>query len=338
MKIIVDGFGGDNAPLEILKGCSLATKEYNVDIVITGDIEILKKQAKDNKIDLHNIEFENATSVLPVCEDPAEILKGYSDSSMAVGLSLLSEDKGDAFISAGSTGGLVVGSAFIVKRIKGIKRPAIATIIPTDKNCYMLIDSGANHDCRPEMFLQFAIMGSIYMKQVQKIKNPKVGILNIGTEETKGCSLQKTAYQILKDSNLNFIGNIEARDIPLSVADVVVTDGFVGNVVLKYTEGIAKFFMSELKGIFQKNFLTKLAGSVVYSGLKNFKNKLDYTEYGGAIILGVKKPVIKAHGSSNAKAIKNAVRQAINIVRNNIVGEINNSLQRYDNKNKENND
>ncbi|MBP0979769.1 MAG: phosphate acyltransferase PlsX [Oscillospiraceae bacterium] len=337
MKIIVDGFGGDRAPIDILKGCAKAVEEYynkyHVDIIVTGNEKIIQEEAKKNNINLDHIKIINAPSILPVCEDPTQILKKYSDSSMAVGLSLLSKGEGDAFISAGSTGGLIVGSSLIVKRIKNIKRAALATIIPTNKNAYMLIDSGANHDCRPEMLAQFALMGSVYMNKVLNINNPRVGLLNIGTEENKGTQTQREAYNILKDSSLNFVGNIEAREIPFNIADVVVSDGFVGNIVLKYTEGIAKFFMSEIKNIINKNILTKLAGSVIYGGLKSFKNKLDYTEYGGAILLGIKKPVIKAHGSSNDKAIKNAIKQAIKIVQNKTVQEISQGLDQYNLKN-----
>lgn len=333
LKIIVDGFGGDNAPVDILRGCEIASKEYGVNIIITGNEKIIRNEAQKNNINLNNIEIINSQSVLPVCEDPTQILKKYSDSSMAVGLSLLSKDEGDAFISAGSTGGLIVGSSLIVKRIKNIKRAALATIIPTNKNCYMLIDSGANHECRPDMLAQFALMGSVYMNKVLNINNPKIGLLNIGVEENKGTQTQKETYQILKNSNLNFIGNIEAREVPFNIADVIVSDGFVGNIVLKYTEGIAKFFMSEIKNIINKNIFTKLVGSIIYSGLKSFKNKLDYTEHGGAILLGIKKPVIKAHGSSNPKAIKNAIKQAINIVNNQTIQEISQGLKQYNLKN-----
>lgn len=322
LKIVIDGFGGDNAPIEILQGCALAVQDFDVELIVTGNKYIIEEEAKKNNISLNKIEIVNCESVLPVCEDPVQILKKYSSSSMAVGLSLLSKGVADAFISAGSTGGLVVGASFIVKRVKGVKRAAIATIIPTDKHCYMLIDSGANHICRPEMLAQFGLMGSIYMEKILKINNPKVGILNIGVEESKGTELQKEAAALLENSELNFVGNIEARDVPFGVADVVVTDGFVGNMILKYTEGLAKFFSLEIKEMFNENIFTKLSGAIVKKRFKKFKQKLDYSEFGGAILLGVQKPVIKAHGSSNAKAIKNAIKQAIKMVKNNTVGEI----------------
>lgn len=328
MKVIIDGFGGDNAPVEILKGCQLAIKEYNVDIIVAGNEEIIRQEAEKNDIKLDKIEIVNAKSVLPVNEDPTKILKEYADSSMAEGLSCLAKGDGDVFISAGSTGGLVVGSTFIVKRIKGIKRPAIATVIPTSKSQYLLIDSGANHDVRPEMLVQFALMGSIYMEKIFNIKDPKVGILNIGIEENKGTELQKRAYQLLKDVDINFIGNVEARELPFNEVEVVVADGFVGNVILKYTEGIATFFMREIKDVFGKNIFTKMAGGMVYRGLKEFKKQMDYTGYGGAILLGLQKPVIKAHGSSNAKAIKNAIRQAMGVVQNKTIEEINLNIKR----------
>ena len=332
MKIIVDGFGGDNAPTEIIKGCAMAVKELNVNIILTGNKNLINQEASKYNINLKNIEIMDCKSVMPVEEDPTEILKKYSDSSMAVGLSLLSKEdgsSGDAFVSAGSTGALVVGASLIVKRIKGIKRAAIATLVPTIKGCYMLIDSGANHDCRPEMLVQFGLMGSIYMNKIEKLNSPKVAILNIGIEKNKGTDLQKNAYELLKKLNLNFIGNIEARDIPFGLADVVISDGFVGNILLKYTEGLAKFFVIMIKNIFLKNIFTKCAAILVKGGMKNFKKKLDYTEFGGAILLGIKRPVIKAHGSSNAKAIKNAIRQAYKMVKNNTINTIDKDLKEY---------
>lgn len=329
MVIVVDAFGGDNAPVEILKGCAMAVEDFGINIIVTGDESVIKKEAERNNINLKNIKIVNSSSVLPVREEPTQILKKYSDSSMAVGLNLLANGEGDAFISAGSSGGLVVGASLIVKRLKGIKRAAIATLIPSSKGRYMLIDAGANHDCRPEMLAQFAMMGHVYMEKVLNVHKPKVGILNIGVEENKGTQLQKESCQLLRSMNINFIGNIEARDVPQQVADVVVTDGFVGNVLLKYTEGLAKFFMSEIKNVFTSNVITKLASVMVFSKFKSLKNKMDYTEQGGAILLGIKKPVIKAHGSSNAKAIKSAIKQAKSIVENKTVDALSDALQEY---------
>ena len=216
----------------------------------------------------------------------------------------------------------MVGASFIVKRIKGIKRAALAPILPSDTGCYMLMDAGANLDCRPEMLMQFGIMGSIYMSHVMKLDKPRVGLLNVGAEETKGTDLQLGAYRLLKQSPLHFTGNVEPRDVPAGVCDVVVTDGFSGNVVLKLTEGLGLTLVGNIKEMFLKGTLTKLAALIMKPQLKSFKKKMDYTEYGGAPLMGISRPVIKAHGSSNAKAFKNAVRQAIRFSESNMIGEI----------------
>lgn len=326
MKIIVDGFGGDNAPLEVLKGCRLAINEFGIDILITGKEDAIKKVAEKNGISLDRIEIINAEQQLTMEDSPRDILKAKSDSSMAVGLSALAQGKGDAFVSAGNTGALVFGSRYIVKCINGIKRPALAPIMPSDTGCFMLLDGGANLECRPQMLQQFGIMGSIYMEKIIHKSKPRVGLVNVGAEATKGGELQKQAYELLKDSNINFYGNLEARDIPYGVCEVVVADGFTGNIILKLTEGLGLTFAGYLKALFKRNILTKFAALLVMSGIRDFKKKMDYTEYGGAPLMGLSKPVIKAHGSSNAKAFKNAIRQAVAFVSEKVIDEIAESL------------
>lgn len=309
-KIIVDAFGGDDAPLVIIQGARQAVDELGITVILTGDVEKIKQAARDENISLEGIELVNAPDVIPVNEEPTKLLKQYKNSSMAVGFSLLAKGEGDAFVSAGSTGALAVGSTFIAKRIKGIKRAAIAAVIPNQTGCYMLADSGANTECRPEMLRQFAVMGSIYMNKVHGVENPRVGLVNIGTEDTKGSDLQIETNKLLKNAALNYIGNIEARELPLGGCDVAVCDGFTGNIILKLTEGMGKMMKNELKELFLKSFVTKLGAVMVAGQMKAFKSKFDYKEQGGAMLLGVKKPVIKAHGSSDARAIKNAIRQA----------------------------
>lgn len=254
--------------------------------------------------------------------EPTEILKSYKDSSMAVGLKLLAESKGDAFVSAGSTGAFVVGASLIVKRIKGIKRAALAPVIPTVEGRYMLIDCGANAECRPEMLVQFGLMGSAYMNKIMSVNSPRVALINNGTEEHKGAPLQQEAYQQLKGSPLHFVGNIEARQLPLGGCDVAVCDGFTGNIVLKLTEGLSKALIGQVKNILMKNTMTKLAALTLKGGLGEFKKKMDYKEYGGAALLGISKPTIKAHGSSDAKAFKNAIGQAMRFTSQDVIGAI----------------
>ena len=327
MKVIIDAYGGDNAPLEIVKGAALAVKEYGVDVILCGKEQELEDLMAAEDISFNGITIEDASLVMPVEADPTDILKAYDESSMAVGLKLLADGAGDAFVTAGSTGAAVVGATLIVKRIKGIKRPAIATVIPTTTGNYMLMDAGANTECRPEMLAQFGIMGSIYMERLMGVNNPRVAMINIGTEENKGLDLQIDASKILRDAPVNFIGNMEARDLPLGACDVAVTDGFTGNIVLKLTEGMGKMFMNELREILLKNIKTKIAASMLMGGIKSFRRRMDYTEHGGAPLMGICKPVIKAHGSSNANAIKNAVRQAKMVYDKNVIAEITTALQ-----------
>ena len=339
MKIVIDGFGGDHAPLEPLKGAEWAVKELGVEMIITGDEEKIRECAEQNNVSLENITIVNAPKVIPVDEEPTRIIKDYSDCSMAVGLKLVADDEADAFVSAGSTGALLAGGTFIVKRAKGIKRPAIGTLIPTGgkKGFYLLVDCGANSDCRPEMLTQFAVMGTVYHQKLMGSTAPEVGLVNIGTEEHKGAELQQLSYPLLKNTKcINFIGNVEARELPNGGCDVAVCDGFTGNIILKLSEGFGSFFGGVLKGIFKTNILTKIAAALVMKQVKEFKKSLDYKEHGGAPILGTKKPVIKAHGSSDAKAFKNAIRQAKNCVETDVCGEIERGVARLKSGEEEN--
>ena len=326
MNIVMDAFGGDNAPLEVIKGAIDAQREFNVDITLVGDEKKINQCADENRLDISNLKIKHADGIIEICDDPKSVIKSKKNSSMAVGLQMLSDGEGDAFVSAGSTAALLVGATFIVKRIKGVKRPALATLLPTTDKACMLLDSGANAECRPEILVQFGIMGSIYMSKVMKMNDPKVALVNIGAEESKGRPVELEAYQQFKKAPLNFSGNIEARYIPFDEADVVVADGFCGNLILKTYEGMGKFFSKELKEMFSKNVKTKMAAAIMMGAIKDFKKKLDYSEYGGAPLLGTRRAVIKAHGSSNARAFYNAVRQAKLFIESNAINEISESL------------
>lgn len=323
MRVIVDAFGGDNAPLEIIRGASAAVAEYGIKVILTGKRDEILKTAEQNGVSLDGMTILNAPDIISMSDEPRSILREHKESSMAEGLRSLAAGEGDAFVSAGSTGALIVGATFYVKRIKGISRAALAPLMPGTSGPFMLIDSGANVDVRPEMLLQFAQMGSLYMSYVMGDGNPvKVGLVNVGTEDSKGGDLQHQAFMLLKESGLNFVGNIEARDIPFNVADVVVTDGFTGNVILKLTEGVASALMKNIKDIFMTNAITKAAALMVKPYFGDLKKKMDATEYGGAPLLGISKPVIKAHGNSNANAIKHAIRVAADFARKGVIEKI----------------
>ena len=326
MRIAVDAFGGDNAPLEIIKGAALAEKEYSVQIILCGDQQVIKNCIEENNIVFNNLKIVNATDVISMHDDPTSLLKAHKDSSMAVAFRELAEGRADAFVSAGSTGAVVVGGTFIVKRIKGIKRPALAAMLPSPDSHYMMMDIGANAECRPEMLLQFGVMASAYLEKVEYISNPTVGLLNIGTEDTKGTELQKEAYKLLADSGLNFLGNIESRELPKGVCNAVITDGYTGNIALKLIEGTATTLFSMLKPVFTKNLLTKLSFLTLKGGLRMVKNRMNASEVGGAPLLGTKKPVFKAHGNSDAIAFKNAIHKAMLFASNDVIGAIENSF------------
>ncbi|MBQ3052608.1 MAG: phosphate acyltransferase PlsX [Clostridia bacterium] len=327
MRVVIDAYGGDNAPLEIVKGAALASQELGVDITLTGNKSEIQQIIDDNKLKFKaSLDIIHTDDVISMHDDPTTLLKAHKESSMALAFKELAEDRADAFVSAGSTGAVVVGGTLIIKRIKGIKRPALAGLIPSPKGHYMLMDMGANAECRPEMLQQFGIMASAYLNCVEGIENPSVALLNIGTEDTKGSELQKEAYQLLKNSPINFVGNIESREMPKGVCDAVITDGFTGNIALKLIEGTATTFFKLIKNVLYKNIFNKLAALVIKKDLYSIKSMMDSSEVGGAPLLGVKKPVIKAHGSSDAKAIKNAVKQAVLFTQNGVIEKISNNL------------
>ena len=327
MKIILDAMGGDNAPAEILKGAAAATAAWpDVEILAVGDAEKIAACVKENAIEMKNIEIVNATEVIEMCDEPAKAVRAKKDSSMVVGLRMLAEGKGDAFVSAGSTGALHVGASLIVRTVKGVKRPALATVLP-GKTPFLLLDCGANVECRASMLEAFGVMGSVYMNKVMGLEQPRVALVNNGAEESKGTPTYVEAHQLLKNNKaIHFVGNIEPRDIPAGHADVVVADGFTGNVVLKLTEGLAKYFGSKLKEMFKKSLGTKVGYLLLKGGVADFKKSMDADEYGGAPLLGTRRPVIKAHGSSNARAIQNAIRQARLCVENDLCGVMAESL------------
>lgn len=323
MRVVIDAFGGDNAPLEIVKGASMASNELGCEITLTGNKNEIERIIKENNLTFFgNLVIVDTDDVITMHDEPTTLLKAHSNSSMALAFKELNEDRADAFVSAGSTGAIVVGGTLIVKRIKGIKRPALAGMIPSPKGHYMLMDMGANSECRPEMLEQFGVMASVYLEKVEGIKNPTIGLLNIGTEDTKGTELQKEAYALLKNAPINFIGNVESREIPKGVCDAVITDGFTGNITLKLIEGTAITFFKMVKEVLYKSVINKLAALVIKKDLYALKGMMDSSEVGGAPLLGVKKPVIKAHGNSDAKAIKNAVRQAVTFTETGVIETI----------------
>lgn len=322
MKIIIDAFGGDNAPLEIIKGAMMAVEEYGIDVILAGNQEKILQCVKENGITLKNTEIADADGEISMSDDARSVLKEKAGSSMGVGFRLLAEGRGDAFVSAGSTGVITVGATFLAKRIKGVKRPCIASVMPSAENPILLMDCGANAECRPEFLYQFGLMGSLYMKNILKVANPRVALANNGEEETKGTPVIKEAYALMKQADYNFIGNIEGRQIPFGDADVVVADGFAGNLILKTYEGVAKVLMNGIKGVFKKNLFSKLCALGVMGGINDMKKQFDYKEYGGAVLLGVKKPVVKAHGSADARTFKNAVKQAVWFLENDLINDI----------------
>ena len=336
MKIILDAMGGDNAPEAPVLGALDAAKEFGSYITLVGRgkeiLEVLKKHGVEDLP--QGIEIVNAEDVVDMHDDPARVIHKRKDSSMVVGLKLLSDGEGDAFVSAGSTGALLTGATLIVKRVKGIRRAAMGPAFPNKAGGKTIIlDCGANAECTPEFLLQFGVVGSLKAKKVLGVENPRVGLLNIGTEDSKGTQLQKDTYALLQDAHnkgvLNFVGNVEARDVPLGAVDVVVCDGFSGNVLLKSIEGTAMYMGSLMKHkIFKRNFLSMIGYLFCKTGVNEVMSLLDYRTIGGTQFLGIKKPVIKAHGSSDALAFRNAIRQAETAVSGNIAGELETELQK----------
>lgn len=328
MKIIVDAMGGDNAPQAPVMGALQASKEYGVDIVLVGRGEEILQVMEQNGIrDLPaGVEIAHASEVVEMCDNPATAFREKKDSSLTVGLNLLKQGAGDAFVSAGSTGALLSGATLVVKRIRGIRRAALAPVVPTGNGGAVLIDCGANAECPPEYLLQFAYMGSYYAEHVLGRPEPRVGLLNIGVEPTKGTSLQTTVYGMLKEAGeagrINFVGNVEAREAVEGAVDVIVSDGYSGNIFLKTMEGTGLFLAREIKKMFMKNFKSKIAAMLVSGELKEFKKLMSADEVGGTALVGISKPVIKAHGSSDAYAVKNAIRQAKQYISSGIIENI----------------
>ena len=334
MKIILDAMGGDNAPQAPVLGAVQAAKDFGAQITLVGQGEKILQVLGENGIDdlPVGIEISNAEDVVDMHDDPAKVIQKRKDSSMVVALRMLAQGEGDACISAGSTGALLTGATLIVKRVKGIRRAAMGPVMPNKAGGKtVILDCGANAECTPEFLLQFGVVGSLYAKKYLGVESPKVGLLNIGTEDSKGTDLQKQAYGLLQSAHeqgiLNFVGNVEARDVPLGAVDVIVCDGFSGNVLLKSIEGTAMFMGSLMKRrIFKRNFLSMIGYLFCKKGVDEVMKMLDYREIGGTQFLGITKPVIKAHGSSDALAFRNAVKQAMDAAQSDISQELEQAL------------
>ena len=327
MKMILDGMGGDHAPASVVEGAVLALKEMEHEIVLVGQEELIKEELKKYKYADKRIGIVDAREVITNDEAPVRAVRSKKDSSIVKGINLVKSGEGDIFISAGSTGALLSGGLFILGRIQGIDRPALASIYPIiGGRASLLVDAGANSECKPNNLLEFGIMGNIYMEKVIGRENPKVGLVNIGSESKKGSTLTKAAYELLEQSDMNFIGNVEAREVPKGVCDVIVTDGFTGNVILKLTEGLAWNILQVIKKKFTEGVKAKLGAALLIDKLGGLKQEFDYSSYGGAPILGVKGPIVKMHGSSGANAVKNTILKGIPYVEGNVVGTIQNSV------------
>jgi glycerol-3-phosphate acyltransferase PlsX len=328
MKILIDAMGGDLAPKAPVLGALQARQRYGCDIVLIGKEDVIRATLTQESVtDLpQGLEIQNATEVVEICDNPSTAWRAKKDSSLTVGLKLLKSGAGDAFLSAGSTGAILSGATLLVKRIPGIRRAAVAPVIPTRTGRAVLIDAGANADCTPEYMMQFAFMGSFYAKQILGTETPRVGLLNIGAEPSKGNEQYKMVHQLLQEAGdqgrIHFIGNVEGSSAVEGAADVIVCDGFVGNIFLKTLEGTASFLMHELKDAFFTNLSTKLSALVLKKHLAGMRKKLDPREVGGTALLGIQKPVIKAHGSSDAYAICSAVGQAIQFAQSSLVADI----------------
>ncbi len=333
MKIIVDAMGGDNAPASNVKGALAALREQGTEVILVGRGEEILKVLNEEGMQEPpaGMEIVHASEVVEICDNPATAFREKKDSSLTVGLNLLKDGKGDAFVSAGSTGALLAAATLLVKRIKGIRRAAMAPVVPTAQGGAVLIDCGATAECTPEYLLQFAFMGSYYAEHVLGRPEPRVGLLNIGAEPSKGTELQQRTYQLLKEAGdqgrIHFVGNVEGKEAVYGAADVIVSDGYSGNIFLKTMEGTGGFLAKMLKQMFQKNLLTKLAALMVMKGIKEFRKLLDAGEVGGTAFIGISKPVIKAHGSSDDYAIKNAIRQAAKFASSGIIEDITENVE-----------
>ncbi len=313
IRVAVDAMGGDNAPDEIIRGAmeAVALRE-DIQVILVGKEELIREKLKGYSYREQQVEVVNATEVIETAEPPVAAIRTKKDSSIVVGLKLVKAEKADAFVSAGSSGAVLAGGQLLVGRIKGVERPPLAPLIPTEKGVSLLIDCGANVDARPSHLVQFAKMGSIYMEHVMGVKNPRVAIVNIGAEEEKGNALVKETYPLLKEcEGINFVGNIEAREIPHGQADVIVCEAFVGNVILKLYEGVGAVLVSKIKAGMMSTLRSKIGALLVKPALKETLKSFDATEYGGAPLLGLKGLVVKTHGSSKAKEVKNSIIQCV---------------------------
>ncbi|MBQ8331943.1 MAG: phosphate acyltransferase PlsX [Clostridia bacterium] len=327
-RIIIDVMGSDKGTEELVRGVRLTTEEMDAEYILVGDRTAIEEAAKACELPLDRVEIVHASGVITMEDDPLSVMRTKMDSSMSVGLKLLAEGKGDAFVSAGNTGALFTGANLIVRKIKGARRPALAAMLPMQPPV-LLLDSGANVSVTSDYLEQFAVMGSVYMKKMMGVENPRVGLLNNGSEEHKGTEIQIEAYQKLKQNpEVNFVGNVEGNRVMFDTCDVLVTDGFAGNILLKTMEGMGKLMLKTMKKMFFANFKTKLAALMVKSSLKDVKKNFDAGEFGGAPILGIARPVIKGHGSSDAKAFKNAIRQAITYSETDLTGDLTDALSR----------
>lgn len=328
MNIFVDAMGGDNAPQAIVEGAVLAVKEYGIHLTLVGKESVIREELKAYDYPKDAITILHAETVIGFDEEPVRAVRSKEDASLVVALEAVKKTPDAVLISAGSTGALLAGGLFRLGRIKGVKRPSIATVMPKNDKPLVILDSGANADCKADYLDQFAVLGSIYAESVLGVRAPKVGLLNIGTEEEKGSMMVKEAYQMLKaNPQIDFIGNVEARDVPVTTADVLVCDGFTGNVVLKLTEGLVSFLMHGIKDAVMGSAKGKLGGLLIKNDLKAFKDRFNADEQGGAPFLGVKGGIIKAHGSSNAYAMKNAIYQGKLLVENKVIEKIAKSIE-----------
>ncbi|ERI92878.1 fatty acid/phospholipid synthesis protein PlsX [Clostridiales bacterium oral taxon 876 str. F0540] len=328
MRIAVDGMGGDFAPDSIIQGCVDAVEAFNVEVIITGPEDLISQKLNTYEYPKDKISIVDASEVISPNEEPVKALKKKKDSSLVKALYLVKSGEADAVLSAGSTGALMAGATLIIGRIKGIKRVALAPIMPGRKAPFMVVDAGANVDCKPLYLVQFALMGKIYFESILNTVNPSVGLVNIGAEEEKGNELAKETHKLLKNTDFNFVGNVEPRDIPSGETNIVVCDGFVGNTILKTYEGVASNIFGMLKDEIMTSFKNKLGGLLLKSVFNKFKKDFDYTEYGGSAFLGAQGIVIKAHGSSDAKAIKNAIKQATICYDNKIIDKISSEIEK----------
>ena len=323
MRIIIDGMGGDNAPGAIVEGVVMASEKIREELVIIGREDEIAAELSKYEYDGSKVKILNATEVIENEEAPVRAVRTKKDSSIVKGLTLVKNGDADMFISAGSTGALMAGGLFIVGRIPGIDRPAVASMYPVlGKGVTLLVDSGANSECKPRNLLEFGVMGSIYMDKVMGIDDPRVGLVNLGAEENKGSTLTKAAFGLLQQSSVNFVGNVEARDVPLGACDVTVCDGFVGNVILKLSEGLGLGIMGLMKEKLTSNIKAKMGTLILKDKLKDLKSAFDYTEYGGAPILGIKGPVVKMHGSADANAVMNSIIKAVPYAKEGVVNII----------------